>query len=91
MVRCHIESFVLAFDVLIETRYIPWAIMTSSQVHKDTVEYFESQNYFGLPRESVTFFMQEDFPTLTPDGRMLLQGKGMVRFVLIDTEIGRRS
>jgi len=61
-----------------ETKSIPWVIMTSSLVHKDTVEFFESHNYFGLPKTSVTFFLQDDFPTLTPDGKMLLQSKSSI-------------
>lgn len=49
-----------------------WYIMTSPQNHAQTVAYFESRDYFGLPRDSVRFFQQGQMPAFLPDGRIAL-------------------
>ncbi|HEY9592926.1 MAG TPA: UTP--glucose-1-phosphate uridylyltransferase [Spirochaetia bacterium] len=51
---------------------IPWLIMTSPQNRDATEEYFESQDWFGLGRDTVRMFVQGSFPSLTADGRLLL-------------------
>ena len=58
---------------------VPWYIMTSPINHDETVEFFESNAYFGLPRDSVSFFSQGVLPSLDRGtGRMLLAEKDRV-------------
>jgi UDP-N-acetylglucosamine/UDP-N-acetylgalactosamine diphosphorylase len=54
----------------------PWLIMTSPQNHQATREYFETQGFFGLPRDEVFFFTQGVLPSLDPSGRLLLAPEG---------------
>ena len=55
---------------------IPWFIMTSEINHKATIEAFEANQYFGMPKESLFFFSQALFPAVDLGGKMLLEGKG---------------
>ena len=55
---------------------IPWLIMTGSQNHRATQEYFEKQEWFGLGRDTVRLFMQGSLPSLSPEGRLLLGPDG---------------
>lgn len=54
---------------------IPWYIMTSPANHRQTVEFFEAHNYFGLPTEDVFFFAQGMLPAFDFTGRLLLATK----------------
>ncbi len=52
-----------------------WLIMTSDATHAETVDFFESKQYFGLPKDSVAFFMQGSLPALdAATGEILLGG-----------------
>lgn len=74
------------FEVLVDRlkavreRYrspIPLLIMTSSATHGETVDYFETHDYLGLPREEVVFFQQGTMPAVDAESwRLLLAGKG---------------
>ena len=55
--------------------YIPWYIMTSRENNDDTVNFFESNNYFGYPKEMIKFFKQEELPMLQVDGKIILETK----------------
>ncbi len=57
---------------------IPWFIMTSEINHKATLEAFEDNNYFGMPKESLFFFSQALFPAVDLNGKILLENKGKV-------------
>lgn len=58
---------------------IPWAIMTSPINHDETVAFFEEHDYFGLPREDVTFFSQGVMPSFDMStAKILLADKGTV-------------
>lgn len=58
---------------------VPWYIMTSPINHGPTVEFFETNGHFGLPRDSIRFFSQGVLPSLDKEtGRMLLAEKGAV-------------
>ena len=37
---------------------VRWYVMTSGPTKEETLQYFESRNYFGLNRENVIFFEQ---------------------------------
>ena len=55
---------------------IPWFIMTSDATHAETVAYFEANQCFSLPKESVAFFQQGSLPALDAEtGRVLLSGR----------------
>lgn len=59
--------------------YIPWYIMTSRENNDDTVEFFEKNNYFGYPKDCVSFFKQEELPMLHVDGKMILETKSKIK------------
>lgn len=52
---------------------IPWFIMTSDATHDETVAFFESREYFSLPKTSIAFFKQGSLPALdAATGKLLL-------------------
>lgn len=52
---------------------IPWYIMTSSENHEATVKFFEEKNFFGYPRNEITFFTQENLPIIDINGKLVLE------------------
>ncbi|MCX5813761.1 MAG: UTP--glucose-1-phosphate uridylyltransferase [Proteobacteria bacterium] len=52
---------------------MPLLIMTSHENHEETIDYFESNNYFGLKKDTVRFFMQGMIPSITPEGDLILR------------------
>ena len=57
---------------------IPWFIMTSEINHQATIDAFEANQYFGMPKESLFLFSQALFPAVDINGKMLLQKKGQL-------------
>ena len=56
---------------------VPFLVMTSPATHAETVEYFEGERFFGLPREQVHFFQQGTMPALDlATGKLLLEKPG---------------
>jgi UDP-N-acetylglucosamine/UDP-N-acetylgalactosamine diphosphorylase len=53
-------------------RYIPFYIMTSPENHKDTVDFFDANNYFGYEKTMIMFFKQKTMPSLDEAGKILL-------------------
>ena len=49
-----------------------WYIMTSTENNDKTVQYFESQNYFGYPKNKIRFFEQGNLPLISEDGKLLV-------------------
>ncbi|MBS0636070.1 MAG: UTP--glucose-1-phosphate uridylyltransferase [Verrucomicrobia bacterium] len=47
------------------------AFMTSDATHAKTVEHFEKANYFGLQKEHVFFFQQQNLPLQNEEGTLL--------------------
>ena len=58
---------------------VPWYIMTSKENNKDTVEFFEKNNYFGYPKEKIKFFIQGELPMMGTDGKILLNEQGLIK------------
>jgi UDP-N-acetylglucosamine/UDP-N-acetylgalactosamine diphosphorylase len=54
---------------------IPWYIMTSRANDLATRDFFETYNYFDLPRGDVKFFTQGMMPAVDFQGRLLLAGR----------------
>ena len=54
---------------------IPWYIMTSPANHAQTVAYFESEGFFGLPDGDVILFEQGMLPLFSLTGFILLEAK----------------
>lgn len=55
---------------------VPVFVMTSRLTHRNVVEHFESNRYFGLPARDVFFFEQSVMPVLSDDGKLLPQSLG---------------
>jgi UDP-N-acetylglucosamine/UDP-N-acetylgalactosamine diphosphorylase len=58
---------------------IPYAIMTSPATHRETVDFLEQKNYFGLRKEDVFIFCQGTMPAVSlENGKVLLHSKGKI-------------
>jgi UDP-N-acetylglucosamine/UDP-N-acetylgalactosamine diphosphorylase len=56
---------------------VPFLIMTSSATHEETIDFFRSWKFFGLPQDEVIFFQQGTMPALDlATGRLLLESPG---------------
>lgn len=68
--------------VALTNRYghsIPYLVMTSDVTHKETIDFFQQSNFFGLSRNDVFFFQQGFAPSLdSRTGRLLLAEKGVI-------------
>lgn len=56
------------------TRYghsLYFGIMTSDATHQKTIEHFEEAHYFGLKKEQVCFFQQQNLPLQDQNGNTL--------------------
>jgi UDP-N-acetylglucosamine/UDP-N-acetylgalactosamine diphosphorylase len=57
-------------------RIVPWYIMTSPLNHQATIDFFRSQDFFGLGQENLMFFPQGVMPSFeVGSGRLLLAEK----------------
>ena len=52
---------------------IPWFVMTSEANHGDTERFFEDNRWFGRPRTDTMLFPQGMVPSVSLDGRVLLE------------------
>lgn len=59
--------------------YLNCYIMTSPENNKETVAFFEKNNYFNYPKEYIKFFMQEDLPLLNKKGKLILGEDGLIK------------
>ena len=59
--------------------YVQWYLMTSVENNKDTVEFFENNNYFGYPKDKITFFIQGQMPMIDNDGKLIIDEKGQIK------------
>lgn len=61
---------------------VPWYVMTSGPTRKPTEQFFEEHNYFGLGKDDVIIFVQGTLPCISNDGKILLESKSKVRYLL---------
>ena len=54
---------------------VPWYVMTSDVNDGPTRAFFEKNNYFGLDKADVVFFVQGMMPAFAMDGQLLLAAK----------------
>ncbi|KAF1320471.1 Udp-n-acetylglucosamine pyrophosphorylase, partial [Globisporangium splendens] len=52
---------------------IPFYVMTSPMNHAETVEYFQTNKFFGLQEAQVFFFAQGTLPCFTRGGKLMLE------------------
>ncbi len=57
---------------------IPWYIMTSLENDRDTRQFFEERNFFGLNKRDVFFFPQEMAPCLDLNGKLMLSSPSSI-------------
>ncbi len=55
---------------------IPWYIMTSQSNHMETIQFFETHQYFSLNKSNVRFFSQDMLPAVDVNGKLILSEKG---------------
>lgn len=54
--------------------------MTSEENDKQTKEFFEKMNYFGYPKQLVTFFQQAENPLVNKEGKLLIGENNLIKF-----------
>ena len=59
---------------------IPWYIMTSRENNEETINFFKEKEYFGYPKEKITFFVQGELPLIGEDEQFLLDKEGKIQF-----------
>jgi UDP-N-acetylglucosamine/UDP-N-acetylgalactosamine diphosphorylase len=60
-------------------RPVPFLVMTSPATHADTVDFFEQNGYFRLPKSDVRFFQQGTMPAVDLNtGKLLLEKPGVL-------------
>lgn len=83
-----LDSHKSIFEILCDTmkeaceKYnvtIPWYLMTSDANNKDTIQFFKDNNYFGYPKEAVSFFIQGKLPMIDTEGKILLDEDGTIK------------
>ena len=57
---------------------LDWYIMTSQATDLDTKNYFQQNNFLGLPPNSVHFFQQAMLPSLDLEGKLVLDTKNHI-------------
>lgn len=58
---------------------IPWYIMTSEENDKQTQDFFEINDFFGYPKEKITFFKQSKLPLIDTNGKLILQEPYLIK------------
>jgi UDP-N-acetylglucosamine/UDP-N-acetylgalactosamine diphosphorylase len=71
--------FELIFNNLIDTAkaadtWIPLYIMTSIKNNEQTMSFLKEHDFFGYPKEFVTFYIQEMTPSVDYGGKLLMEG-----------------
>lgn len=58
--------------------WVPLFIMTSEKNNKETLAFFEEKNYFGYNRDFIFFFIQNMAPSVSYDGKILMEDKDKI-------------
>ncbi len=58
--------------------YLRLFIMTSEKNNDATVSFFEEHDYFGYPKDKVTFFKQDMAPASDYDGKVYMESKSRI-------------
>lgn len=61
---------------------VPWYVMTSGPTRGPTEQFFQEHDFFGLGKDDVFIFEQGVLPCISNEGKILLEGKSKVRFIL---------
>ena len=80
----HKSIFEILTDTINEARNkygvnIPWYIMTSEDNDAETQEFFNKNNYFGYPKEYISFFKQGKLPMVNEEGKILIDEHGKIK------------
>lgn len=54
---------------------LQWYMMTSDVNNKPTKDFFEENNYFGLEKSQIHFFIQKMLPAINDEGKFFLKSK----------------
>lgn len=57
---------------------VPFYIMTSDKNNADTVSFFEEHDYFGYPKDYISFFIQEMVPCTDFNGKLLMESPSSI-------------
>ena len=58
---------------------LTWYIMTSEENDIPTKTFFETNNYFGYPKEKIKFFKQDKLPIINTDRKLILQEPYLIK------------
>ena len=82
MVNIGLTKDVFIFELLIKNimsvtveanAWIPLYIMTSIKNNEQTIAFLEDQDYFGYPKEYITFYIQDMTPSVDFEGKLLME------------------
>ncbi len=65
------SEYILALQQKLQVSF-KWYIMTSSENHENTINFFEKHSFFGLKNSQISFFSQGEIPSVGLDGRLLV-------------------
>lgn len=58
--------------------WVPLFIMTSEKNNEETLAFFKEKNYFGYNRDYIYFFVQNMAPSVSYDGKILMEAKDKI-------------
>lgn len=58
---------------------LPWYIMTSTENNKQTIDFFEEQDFFGYDKENIKFFKQGDLPLVLTNGDLVINSDSTIK------------
>ena len=58
---------------------INWYLMVSNENKNETMDFFEKNNYFGLEKDSIDFFVQRDIPLIDENGKIVIGADYLIK------------